>query len=373
LPDFTNVVIFHPAGISETVFAMPMAAAIKLAWPAAIVTWVADERLKDLLISVCPSIDEVVEIAPNASARDREALIRKLQPDLLLNLTHEPITGGIKYALASIFGGRKLLEIVAGPQLDVHAVDSYLDALSEVGIEKPASPFPTIFPEALREKMVQPLFEKYGLQFDEPMVGIFPGVGSNIGTKAWLTDGWCYLIANIKANVGARCILLGSEQDAAICKEIADQVDSSCVNLAGQLNLTELSALLKALALVIGSDCGALHLAVAADTPVIGLYGPTKSVERGPYRHDELTIDQSHRCECPGKSMCHHMLPGAGNCMRGIMLGEVMQKVYMVLGTEAEPPQPVRDSSNWFWVPRRELERRGAPAPTSTPRDQGTN
>ncbi|HEY9789869.1 MAG TPA: hypothetical protein V6D22_05705, partial [Candidatus Obscuribacterales bacterium] len=60
---------------------------------------------------------------------------------------------------------------------------------------------------------------------------------------------------------------------------------------------------------------------------------------------------------------------GAGNCMRAIMLGEVMQKVYMVLGSEAEPPMPVRDSSNWFWVPRRELERRGAPAPGSRPQE----
>ncbi len=62
---------------------------------------------------------------------------------------------------------------------------------------------------------------------------------------------------------------------------------------APQTTLIELSVLLRRARLVIGSDTGPLHLAVAAGTPCLGLYGPTRWEKSGPYgaQHRVVQVD----------------------------------------------------------------------------------
>lgn len=352
---YSNVVIVTALGISNTIFATAVAAAIKQASPGAYVTFVAEEKMRDLLITVCPAVDEVMDEAALYESEDKVKFLQSLKPDLIVNLTREPLTHTMMSKLVGfLFKHKQLFEIerpeVASPQQ--HVVDEMLGMLTPLAIAPPVPPFPTMFPEALRETLVAPLFEEHGLAPNEAVVGLVPGVGKGLTTKAWISDGYAYLINSIKENLGIRCILIGGEADAKICADIASQVDD-CVNLGGKINLTEAAAVLKALALVIGGDCGLLHLAVAASTPVIGLYGPTSSARTGPYAQSELVIDLHNRCQCTDIRVCKEMLPGPGDCMRAIALSEILEKVYSILGRNAELPLPARDSTNWFWSQQR--------------------
>ena len=53
--------------------------------------------------------------------------------------------------------------------------------------------------------------------------------------------------------------------------------------LAGRTSLHELAALFQRTALLICNDSGVLHLAVAAGTRVLGIYGPSNHRAWGPY------------------------------------------------------------------------------------------
>lgn len=359
---YSNVVIVTPWGISNTIFATAVAAAVKAHSPGSYVTFITEEKMRDLLITVCPAIDEVVDEARFYESEDKVKFLHQMQPDLLVNLTAEPITHN---ALSDVVGflskhisflpkQNQLLEVERPqqPATGVHVVDEMLGVLQQVQMEAPKPPFPTIFPEALKETMVAPLFAQNGLTLGEPIVGLVPGVGKGHVTKAWISDGYSYLVNSIRENLGLRCVLIGGEADAEICAGIAEQV-SDCVNLGGKISLTEAAAVLKALALVIGGDCGLLHTAVAASTPVVGLYGPTSPLRTGPYGQSELVIDVHRRCECSDIRACKGLLPGAGDCMRSISLSEILEKVYTVLGRNAELPLPARDSTNWFWSQQR--------------------
>ena len=52
----------------------------------------------------------------------------------------------------------------------------------------------------------------------------------------------------------------------------------------GEFDLAELRALVDRSALFIGGDTGPLHIAAAASTPVVGIYGPTLSARSAPWR-----------------------------------------------------------------------------------------
>ena len=54
------------------------------------------------------------------------------------------------------------------------------------------------------------------------------------------------------------------------------------INLCGRLNLPEVAACFARATLYVGNDSGLMHLAAAAGTPTLGLFGPTRAAEYGP-------------------------------------------------------------------------------------------
>jgi len=54
------------------------------------------------------------------------------------------------------------------------------------------------------------------------------------------------------------------------------------IDLCGRLSLPEVAACFARAALYVGNDSGLMHLAAAAGTPTLGLFGPTRAAEYGP-------------------------------------------------------------------------------------------
>ncbi len=351
MANFGTIVVFHPAGLSDTMLATPMAVALKQQFPGARLTWMSPSYLGELLLSFSPHIDDVVELDDITTRSQALAAIRRLSPDLLVNLSSFRFKPSF---LESMFSAREMMTVLDfGPGkramlARMHAVDAYLSVLAPLQPELPKNPFPTIFPEALKESVVNPFFAEH-FRADSPVVGIVPGVGADDTKKAWITDGWQYLASYLCRHMSMTPVLIGGESDSHICDELARQLGSQCLNLCGRYSLVETAALLKALALVVGGDCGIIHLAVAVDTPVVGLFGATSSMLRGPLGYKRFVIDQSKRCKCATLENCEGRLPGPGNCMRAIMLDEVLRKVQRVLGSDQPPPEEARSSQNWFW------------------------
>ena len=75
------------------------------------------------------------------------------------------------------------------------------------------------------------------------------------------------------------------------------------IDLVGRLTLPEAAACLARCALFVGNDFGLMHLAAAAGTPTLGLFGPTPAAEYAPAgrsarvvmssssRMDDLSVD----------------------------------------------------------------------------------
>ncbi len=79
-----------------------------------------------------------------------------------------------------------------------------------------------------------------------------------------------------------RIVLTGSKAEEGLAKKFLKKVPSA-ISLVNQTNILQLAALLKQSKLFICSDTGALHVACAMNTNLIGLYGPTDLSQTGPY------------------------------------------------------------------------------------------
>jgi ADP-heptose:LPS heptosyltransferase len=85
-------------------------------------------------------------------------------------------------------------------------------------------------------------------------------------------------------------------------------------------------ALLAGARIVVGNDSGPLHVAVALERPIVGIYGPTDPRFVGPYGQLDHVVRFDVACHpCRRKTCDHH------SCMRGVTVDAVWQCCRAVL------------------------------------------
>ncbi len=82
---------------------------------------------------------------------------------------------------------------------------------------------------------------------------------------------------------GARAAVFGGpgEAEAALAAPVLKALPDA-VNLVGRLSLPEAAACLRRSKIFIGNDSGLMHLAAAAGTPTLGLFGRSRASEYAP-------------------------------------------------------------------------------------------
>lgn len=122
-------------------------------------------------------------------------------------------------------------------------------------------------------------------------VAIHPGAGAAV--KRWRPEAWAEVANTLAAEFGVTVVLTGSGAERELCEQVAAGVSAGATNLAGATSLPELAAVYARCRLVLGPDCGPLHLAVAVGTPTVHLFGPADPVAFGPWgppaRHRVVT------------------------------------------------------------------------------------
>ncbi|HEY9787829.1 MAG TPA: glycosyltransferase family 9 protein, partial [Candidatus Obscuribacterales bacterium] len=308
MQSFGNIVVFHPAAIGDALLATPVVTTLKQNFPAAKLTYWSHPELKQLLLGLCPSIDEFVDYVRESSFFDILRSMERLKPDLFVDLSNSGKTRMLPW-----FTRRKILRYrKQSPHAEViqHAVHNFLETIHPVCSEFPAQFFPTIFPDALAEEVLPQLLEAVPAK-DLPFIGLVPGVGRHRPHRAWIPDGWIYLLRFLVEQRTYLPVIIGGEEDIPLCDAIVEQFKNDCLNVVGKLSLPQTAAVLKKCQVVVAGDTGPAHLAVAVGTPVIGLYGPTFPARSGPYNCEGLIIDQSAACRCHGNKVCLFARPDA--------------------------------------------------------------
>ncbi len=128
-------------------------------------------------------------------------------------------------------------------------------------------------------------------QVGRPLVAIHPGAGAAI--KQWPLANWATVAQSLIQAKHGSIVLTGGPGERSLTAGVAGGMQSPALDLAGQTTLGQLAALYERCDLVLGSDSGPLHLAVAVDAATVHLYGPVPASKFGPWgssmRHLVLT------------------------------------------------------------------------------------
>jgi ADP-heptose:LPS heptosyltransferase len=112
---------------------------------------------------------------------------------------------------------------------------------------------------------------------------LHPGGEGLWGRKQWGTAGFARVADQLHAQFGVKIVVLGGTEDARLAATLARQSSAPVLNLAGQTTLGATAALAARCALFIGNDSSPLHIAVAAGTRVVGIYGVTDPCSYRPW------------------------------------------------------------------------------------------
>jgi lipopolysaccharide heptosyltransferase II len=133
-----------------------------------------------------------------------------------------------------------------------------------------------------------------GVTVGQDLVAIHPGAGAAV--KLWRAEAWAQVADALIHRWRVGIVITGSGDELDLAWSVYARMHSHATVAAGDTTLGQLAALFQRCRVVIGPDCGPLHLAVATGAPTVHLYGPVDPVKFGPWgdpeKHLVLTSDR---------------------------------------------------------------------------------
>ncbi|MCX6344493.1 MAG: glycosyltransferase family 9 protein [Armatimonadetes bacterium] len=165
------------------------------------------------------------------------------------------------------------------------------------------------------------LLGEHGIKFDEPLVVFSPGTSGRRSVKEWTDEGFA-AVGDYLTKRGYRVVILGTQPVYNIVKECGKIID-----LSGKTNLGEALAILWRSKTLVAVDSGIMHLAAAAGTKVVGLYGPSNHKITGPQGEGHVIVTSGEECSPCVKTECNF----ERKCMTNIDAQQVIDAVEIIL------------------------------------------
>ncbi|HTO73026.1 MAG TPA: glycosyltransferase family 9 protein [Gemmatimonadales bacterium] len=132
-----------------------------------------------------------------------------------------------------------------------------------------------------------------GIGPENGLIVLHPGTGGS--SYDWSAERFGLLGAALAGGAGTRIVVTGIESERALCETVERAAGSAArvVSLCGELDLTEMIALLDRTTMLAANSTGVLHVAAALGTPVLGFYPLSAShspARWGPYTSRAVVV-----------------------------------------------------------------------------------
>ncbi|MFH1351799.1 MAG: lipopolysaccharide heptosyltransferase II [Pseudomonadota bacterium] len=220
--------------------------------------------------------------------------------------------GGIRYRVGYNTDGRRLLlshAVVRDDEiLKAHQVEYYLHILRAMGWEA-RSKAPELFIPGKAVDSIQSLFLSEGIGGGDFLLGMGPGAVFG-PAKRWPPERFALIGDWAVERWGAKVLIMGSEGEKRICKEVHQSMRHSPLDLCGLTTLGEVMELIKRCHFFVTNDSGLMHVASALDVPVVAVFGSTDPATTGPRSKKGRIVRHESECapclkpECPTDFRC---------------------------------------------------------------------
>lgn len=332
--------------LGDLTLTTPFIHALRKAAPDSHITFLADEKLKDVVLHN-PYLDEVLTI--DKKGRDNSLLalwgcarrLSKLDFDIVINLhpnercsficaaTKAKVRTGTTH---TIFKWRwdKFIPL----DRTIHAADMYLKVLTDLGVDKLEHNGLEIFPSEDHRKGAEDFWRSHGVFATDKLIGF--NIGSAVVTKRWAPERFAEVADRLSAK-GYKSVFFGGTMDEEMVDEAVAKMKTTPIRATGAFTIGELAAAMNRCSLIITNDSGPMHVAISQKVPIVAMYGPSIPKLYGPYTKDAIIVTAQPPCMgCKDgmKHKCDHA--DKNNCMTRLTVDQVVEAAEKLLGEHKE-------------------------------------
>jgi lipopolysaccharide heptosyltransferase I len=204
---------------------------------------------------------------------------------------------------------------------DSHVIFKNLRLLRAVGVHDRRVTFPLAQPPSDALAAVRAT-----IGGDAPFALINPGAAWP--NKRWPPERFGEVAAFLREVRGLPTFVLWGPGEEEIARLVV-AASNGGARLAPPTRLPDLLALSRGASLIVSGDTGPLHVAGAAGTPAIAIFGPTDPARNGPWSDGDVTISRFHTCRCHYERRCHE----PRWCLADVAVAEVTAAIQQRLAT----------------------------------------
>lgn len=324
-----RVLIVKLGALGDIVHAIPVAAALRRAWPSVRIDWLVSPKHRAIL-DLVPVIDRRLEMT-DAGMLGVIRELRRDRYDVALDLQ-----GLIKSAfLARASGARRVIGFSSrylreplarlfytethdpgGAGMyhedESHVVLTNLGLLQPLGLQSGDAPpeFPIdVVDSSVAKKVAESTGGRYAVL----------NVGAAWPNKRWPPSRFAAIAKAVRAVHGLPSVVLWGPGEEPLAREVVDG-SSGAATLLPKTSIADVAALARGASLFVTGDTGPAHIAGALRAPIVGIFGPTRPSRNGPWSAGDVTVSRADVCQCHHLRECRLKTM----CLEDIQVDEVM-------------------------------------------------
>jgi heptosyltransferase-1 len=325
-----RILIVKLGALGDVVHAIPVAAALRSAFPSARIDWLVSPKHREIL-DLVPVIDRrLVMNDSRMVAAIRE--LRANQYDIAIDLQ-----GLIKSAaLARLSGAQRVIGFTSryareglarwfyteaydpggGGMYHVnerHVVYTNLSLLGTLGIQPGSPEFPI-------DRVESAVAARVAAQTGGRYAILNPGAAWP--NKRWPPARLAAIATELYKRHALPSVVAWGPGEESLARDVVER-SSGSATLSPQTTIADLVGLARGASLYLSGDTGPAHIAAAVGTPIVGIYGPTRPSRNGPWSQDDVTVSRADVCQCHHLRQCRLKTM----CLEDIQVGEVLAAV----------------------------------------------
>jgi heptosyltransferase I len=326
-----NILIVRLGALGDIVHTVPAVAALRRAFPDGRIDWVVDEAHAAFADLVTP-VDRVIVLERRFPAGWVD-LVRQLRPapydvaldfqGLMKSALIARASGAHRIVGFSIWhlrekGARPFYSEVETAEDTTHVIQKNLRLLSSVGVTTTEVSFPLA---RVRSAALDAIKDQLGITEDRaggepPFALVNPGAAWP--NKRWPAARYGEIALFLRDVRGLPCFVLWGPGEAPLAQEVID-ASGGAARLAPPTTTADLVEVSRHAALMVSGDTGPLHIAGAAGTPIVAIFGPTDPARNGPWSPDDVVVSRHAACGCSYQRRCRQ----AAWCLQDVQVAEV--------------------------------------------------
>ncbi len=329
-----RILITRLSALGDTVLTLPVLCALRKAFPAAQIGWVAEPAAAKVLadrtdLNFLFTVEKGWLKKPSEIAGLRRAL-RRHRFEIVLD-----VQGLAKSALAGWLTGRahqitftrgqarELAPSLAGIRIsptETYIARRYLELLQPLGIDRPALEFKMPYDQSAHHLLMR---QVPGLAAGGYAV---LNVGAGWFSKTWIPERFGKLAAHLARRHAVHSLLLwGSENELQYARAAA-HASGDVATVLPKLSIAEMKELIRHASLLVSGDTGPLHFGVALDTPTLSLFGVTKAEYYSPCQGIHRAVQNVYH-----PLSCRQRRQASNDAMQAITAEDVQREVDSLL------------------------------------------